>query len=133
MIVENIEARKLINRIQNDIIKSGIDKSKLINDLKRLRQFSIEENIPAITKVLRLTYEHIEAYDTFAIPIPSDEPVDEIDGEPTEEVSEIESNSESPAESLDYMLSLMDNTNNKTNMTELREYRNALLEYAETH
>ena len=36
---------------------------------------------PLLAKVIRLTYEHIEAYQTFDIPIPEDEPVEDAETE----------------------------------------------------
>ncbi len=130
--MENIEARKLINRIQKDLIKSGIEPEKLIKNLKKLRQFALEEQNPTITKVLRLTYEHIEAYETFAIPMPSDEPIEEIDGEPAEGQT-FEDSTSDPANSLNYLLSIMDKSGNKGNLIEIREYRDNLIDYADTH
>ena len=131
--MENIEAQKIINRTQKEIITSGIEPAKVIKSLQKLREYALEEGNPTLTKVLRLTYEHIGEYGSFFIPIPEEEPVDEIDGDAIEHEG-FENDAESdPGESLNYLLSVMSNSSNKSNMNELREYRNALLEYAENN
>lgn len=127
--MENIEAQKIINRIQKEIITTGIEPAKLVKALQQLREYALEEGNPTLTKVLRLTYEHISEYGAFYVPIPDEEPVDEIDGDAIEH-EEFESTADNdPAESLNYLLSIMSNCNNKSNMNELREYRNALINY----
>ena len=131
--MENIEAQKLINRIQKEIMTEGIDPAKLVKDLKKLRAFALEENNPTLVKVLRLTYEHIDENETFNIPIPEEEPVDEIDGTEVQHKTALSKTKHDPAESLKYLLSIMSKSSNKGNMVELREYRDALLEYVESH
>jgi hypothetical protein len=119
--VENPSAQKLINKIQVDLFKNGFDADKLVADLKKLREYSLEENNPVLTKALRLTYEHIEANGAFLIPIPDDEP---IEGE--ELVTEEQSGSENNLESLEYLFSLFTDLSHKTNLSDLREYNKAL-------
>jgi len=82
-------------------MRNGIVTNTIIEDLKELRPFAVEENNPLLAKVIRLTFEHIETYQTFDIPIPDDEPIEEVESEETEE-KPID-----PQESLDYLLSLM--------------------------
>lgn len=127
--MEKLEAQKLINRIQKNILDSGIEPAKQIKDLKKLREYALEEGNPTLTKVLRLTYEHIELNGSFLIPIPVEEVIDEIDGDEVEHEAEMDAVETDPVESLNYLLSVMSNSNNKANMNELREYRNALLEF----
>jgi hypothetical protein len=106
-------------------MRNGIITNTIVEDLKELRPYAVEENSPLLAKVIRLTFEHIETYDSFNIPIPEDEPVEGFEEEP-------ESNNEfDPAESLDYLLSLMAEAKNKINAIELREYSNQLMAYAE--
>lgn len=105
-------------------MRNGIIINTLVEDLKELRPYAIEEEDPLLAKVIRLTYEHIEEYDTFDIPIPDDEPLDETE----ESTAAPETN---PEESLDYLLSLMSDTSIKNNEMDLREYSRALQEYAE--
>lgn len=123
--MEHQKAQKLLNKIQRDLNRNGIITNTIIEDLKELRPYAVEESNPLLAKVIRLTYEHIEAYQTFDIPIPEDEPLDDD----TEEINNGEASS--PEESLDYLLSLMAESKNKINKAELREYSEALQEYAE--
>ncbi len=132
--MENLEAQKLIVTMQKDLLKSGIDADKLIDGLKKLRPYAIEDENPTLTKVIRLTYEHIEAHGTFNIPIPEEEPVEEMVGEDGEEVEKpvpasIEGNAEAQLESLNYLLSIMTDARNKTNAADLIDYRDMLMAY----
>lgn len=123
--MENPKAHKLLNKIQRDLMRNGIITNTIVEDLKELRSFAVDEKEPLLAKVIRLTYEHIDTYGTFDIPIPEDEPVEGFEDEetPDEEVD--------PKESLDYLLSLMAESKNKINALELREYSNNLTAYAE--
>lgn len=106
-------------------MRNGIIINTIVEDLKELRPFAIEENNPLLAKVIRLTYEHIDTYKTFAIPIPEDEPLEEF------EADNPEGNDVEPAESLDYLLSLISESGNKLNEIDLKEYRDNLIAYAE--
>lgn len=122
--MENPSAKKLINKIQVDLFKNGFNAENLVADLKKLREFSMEENNPVLTKALRLTYEHIEANGAFLIPIPDDEPIDD------EEVENSPENSgENNLESLEYLISLFSDLSHKNNISDLREYNKALQEF----
>ncbi len=127
--MENLEAQKLIKKMQKEILSSGIDPEKLIKELKKLRAYALEEGNPTLVKVLRLTYEHLAEHGTFAIPIPDEEPVDEIDGTEVEHKPSAAQGKDDPVESLNYLLSVMTNSSNKANLGELREYRDALLNF----
>jgi len=122
--LKNTQAQKLLDKIQRDLMRNGIIINTLVEDLKSLRPFAVEEEDPLLAKVIRLTYEHLETYQTFDIPIPDDEPLDENEEIPA-------SNDSRPEESLDYLLSLMSDTSIKNNEMDLREYAQALQEYAE--
>jgi len=120
--VENPSALKLINKIQLDLFKKGFEAEVLVADLKKLREYSLEENNPVLTKAIRLTYEHIEANGAFLIPIPDDEPID--DGElVTEDAPANENN----LESLDYIINLFSDLSHKNNVLDLKEYNKAFL------
>jgi len=123
--VENPSAQKLINKIQLDLFKKGFEAETLIADLKKLREYSLEEQNPVLTKALRLTYEHLEANGAFLIPIPDDEPVDEE----TELVTDSETSSENNMESLEYLISLFSDLTKKNNLLDLREYNKAFLAF----
>ncbi len=130
--MENIKAQKLLNKIQRDLMRNGIITNTIVEDLKELRKFVVEENIPLLAKVTRLTYEHINEHEDFLIAIPDDEPIEtdgEVEGAEETEVQE-ETEKITGQESLEYMLSLMAEHDNKLNEMELREYVNALKEHA---
>jgi len=122
--VENPSALKLINKIQLDLFKKGFNAEVLIADLKKLREYSLEENNPVLTKAIRLTYEHIEANGAFLIPIPDDEP---IEGE--ELVSAETTSTDNNLESLDYLITLFSDLSHKNNVLDLKEYNKAFLAY----
>ena len=79
--MENPKAQKLLNKMQRDLMRNGIILNTIVEDFKELRPFAVEENNPLLAKVIRLTYEHIETYGTFDIPIPEDEPVEGFEEE----------------------------------------------------
>lgn len=122
--VENPSAQKLINKIQLDLFKKGFDAETLIADLKKLREYSLEEQNPTLTKAIRLTYEHLEENGAFLIPIPDDEP---IEGE--ELVGDEAAGNENNLESLEYLISLFSDLKNKNNILDLKEYNNAFLAF----
>ena len=123
--MENPSAQKLINKIQLDLFKKGFDAETLIADLKKLREYSLEEQNPVLTKAIRLAYEHLEANGAFLIAIPDDEPVDEE----TELVTDSEKISENNIESLEYLISLFSDLSHKNNVLDLREYNKAFLAF----
>lgn len=128
--MESIEGNKLIVKLQKNLAKNGLKKlDEIINGLKELRPYALEEQDPTLTKVIRLSYEHLEAYKTFNIPLPADEAIPEIDGEEAELIqNEIESDDDR-VESLNYLLSLMLDRVNPTNRQDMFEYRDALKAY----
>lgn len=126
--MKSIEAQKLINRISKDLIKSGIVKENLVKELTELREHALEEKDPTVTKVLRLTYEHIGTYGTFNIPIPQDELVDE-EGEAVEQEPLAADDLDSRKESLDFLLSLIAGSDKPENREDIKEYRDALLAF----
>jgi hypothetical protein len=129
--VKSIEAQELIDKIQNKIESKGIDPAQLVKDLKKLRTYALEEKNPLVTKVLRMTYEHLSTEGTFRIPIPDDEPIEELDGDEVETYTIDNPEKEDPAQSLLYLLSIIRHAENKGNISELTEYRDALIDYME--
>lgn len=130
------EALALIDKMKNDLAKSGIVTETIVGDLKKLRPYAIEEEDPSLTKVIRLTYEHITENGSFNIPIPEEEDIDEEEEEleetpaPVVEKEVVEMDFEAKRESLDYLLSIMINCDeNKLNRDDLIGYRDALMEY----
>ena len=123
----NKKAQELIAKMQKSVEDNGIQVEELVADLQALRNFSIAEKLPRLTKAIRLTYEHIGEYKGFFIPQPEDEMVDE-EGEV---IGVIEASSETDTDSLLYLFSIMQDAENKMNAEELKEYNEALKEYAE--
>lgn len=121
--MENKEANKLIDKIILNLDKKGINTNTLIDDIKTLRTYALEEQVPLVVKILRYTYEHIEENKTFLVPVLNDEPVDEDESNDEHETID------SPVESLKYLISLTRNLNNKGNISDLKEYKELLLAY----
>lgn len=124
--MESKKAQKLIDKILSELDHAGIILNTLVDDLKELRKYALEQQNPLLVKVLRLTYQHLEENETFLIPIPDDEPIEE-EGE---EVMATDNGDHDPKESLAYLVALFKDVNNKMNILDLRAYRDALNEYA---
>ena len=122
--MESTEGLKLIDKIQKDLDRNGIIVNTIVEDLKSLRPYAIEEEDPTLTKVIRLTYEHIQENKNFEIPIPEDEEIDE-----GIELVKIEVSDETKVESLQYLMSLMRDAQKKANRVDLMAYRDALMEF----
>jgi len=133
--MESIDGNKLIVKLQKGLSKDGLKMDAIVKGLKELRPYALEEKDPTLTKVTRLTYEHIEANKTFNIPLPPEEAIaPELDeGEiAPEEVEMIMSTIESDddrLESLDYLFSLMLDRENEDNIQDMFAYRDALKGY----
>lgn len=128
------EALDLIEKIKDGVAKKGIVTDNLVKDLKELRPYAIEEEDPTLTKVIRLTYEHLTEHGTFNIPIPEDDEFEDGEFENTDQLvrerPNIEEDFEAKRESLDYLLALMKNCDtNQSNREDLIAYRNMLMEY----
>lgn len=122
--MENPTAQKLIHKIQLDLFKNGFNADSLVSDLKKLREYAMEEQNPVLVKAIRLAYEHIEENDAFLIAIPDDEPLEE-----GAENTSVNVSTETNIESLEYLLSLFADLKNKNNISDLREYNKAFLAF----
>lgn len=120
--MENTKANTLIDKILKNLDETGINSDTLIDDIKELRTYALEEQVPLVVKILRYVYEHIEENNNFLIPILNDEPLEETD-------SDEENDLDTPVESLKYLIALTRNLNNKGNIADLREYKELLLAY----
>ncbi|WP_294737031.1 hypothetical protein [uncultured Flavobacterium sp.] len=123
--MENPSAQKLINKIQLDLFKNGFNAENLITNLKKLRTYALEQQNPVLTKAIRLTYEHLEKNNAFLIAIPDDEPLEDGTEVITEDTTGVENN----IESLEYLLSIFTDLENKNNMLDLREYNKAFIAF----
>lgn len=117
--MENKKALKLIDQIIKEVEEAGIITESTTDQLKKLRPFTVEEELPVVAKAVRLAYEHIEEHNVFIIPIPLDEPLDN-----EEETGDEENDSDAitGVESFIYFLNLIKNQHKKVNEDELREY-----------
>jgi len=127
--LKNPKAIKLINKLIDEVEQNGIITNTVVEDLQNLRPFAVEEKRPLLAKTIRLVFEHIEAYQTFDIPIPEEEPIEGYE----DLLEEEEETTFVPAESLLYLLNLVAEPENKTNRLDLRAYVESLQEYAEEH
>ena len=122
--MKNTKAITLTNKILNDLDTTGINNETLIDDIKKLRTYAIEEEIPLLVKVLSYTCEHNEENNSFLIPMLNDEPIEE-----SEEIGIEDTNQVSPLESLKYLIALSKNLENKGNIADLKEYKALLIAY----
>jgi hypothetical protein len=122
--MENRQALKLIEKIQKNLLQDKFDVTEIVEDLKKIREISLELNNPVVTKALRLAYEHLDANNAFLIGIPDDEPVDANDTETKTNIS-----SENNLESFDYFLSLFSDLTKKNNLLDLKEFNKAFLAF----
>ncbi len=120
------KALDIITKLQKDLKKDGFKIESLVADLKELRPYFIQTKDPTITKVCRLTYEHLEKFSTFNISIPAEEELDE-EGNVIEQEYVPPADEKERLESFDYMLSLLINGKNKTNRTDIIQYRDQLI------
>lgn len=122
--MENKHALKLIEKIQNEIIKNNFNISEIVSDLKKLREITLELNNPVVTKALRLAYEHLENNNGFFIGIPDDEPVDSKDVQVEANISDVNN-----VESFNYFISLFTDLDKKNNILDIKEYNIGFLSY----
>lgn len=127
--MENKKATKLIESIVKDLESNQIITNDVVEMVKELRPFAVEESLPVVAKTLRLVYEHIKENEVFAIPIPQDEPLtDEEIGEGAEAGTyEIITGSDS----LLYLINLIKKSENPANKIEIREYNRKMEAFAE--
>ena len=119
--MNNKKTKKFLDKIIDEVDQKGIEYNYLAESLKELREMVVKENLPVLAKVLRLTYQHLEVFEDFYIPIPEDEPLD--DNQEKEDIK--------GKESLLYLLNLIKHYDNKFNQEELREYIRYLEVFAE--
>lgn len=115
-------AIKLIEKIQKELLQNQFNAETIVEDLKKIREYSFEDENPVLTKALRLAYEHIDTNQKFLIGIPDDDSF---------ENSEIEINfsENNDIESLEYFLSLLLDLEKKNNLLDLKEYNKAFLAF----
>jgi len=121
--MENKYAQKLLEKIQKDLIKNNFEVTSIVENFKKIREYSLEEQNPVVTKALRLAYEHLEKNNSFLIGIPDDEPLEE-----GTKITSVVSK-ENDLESFEYFLSLLTDLTKKNNLLDLKEYNNAFIAF----
>ena len=129
LLLENKKALKLIDSITKKLESSQVIADEVVEMIKELRPYAVEEKLPVVAKSLRLVYEHIDENEVFVIPIPQDEPLtdDEINEEDQMESTDIITGSES----LLYLINLIKKSENPANKAEIREYNRKMEAFAE--
>ncbi len=120
--MNNTKYYKLIEKIKAEIAKNGVT-TAIVEDLKAMRVMVVTENQPLLAKVIRLTFQHIEEHGTFNVAIPEDEPIEGFE-------EEMVSSEINPVESLDYLLSNMNDISKKSNEADIRDFVADLKEQA---
>ena len=122
--MENKNAQKLVEKIQKELLQNKFDVSSIVEDLKKVREHSFEDNNPVVTKALRLAYEHLENNKAFLIGIPDDEPLEDSEETATQNIA-----TENDLESFEYFMTLFTDLSNKNNVLDLKEYNIAFLAF----
>lgn len=125
--MNNSKYYTIIKEIKENIANNGVTRD-IVADFKTLRKIVVEENQPLLAKIIRLTYQHIDENGTFQVAIPDDEPIEDAEGN----IIEIEKDEAAinPEESLNYLLSIMLEPDNKMNISDIRAFVADLKEQA---
>ncbi len=124
----NPKAGKVYETIVKTIDQEGAGSETVSELLLELREFFIESEDPTVTKVLRLTSEHIAENGNFELNILSDVEVAEEEDEESETTGAL-LEEYSPEDNLKYLLTLCMDANNKYNREELFEIRDQLMDW----
>jgi hypothetical protein len=127
--LENRKATQLIEKIVKELESNQIITDQVVDYIKELRPYAVEEKLPVVAKTLRLVAEHIEDNEVFVIPIPQDEPL--VDEETGEELETERSDLITGSESLLYLINLIKKSENPMNKSEIREYNRKMEAFAE--
>lgn len=111
--MEHKKARQKLEDIIKEVEKNNSVSPAVIEMLTDLRTYAVDEKQPVVAKALRLAAEHVEENESFIIPIPTDEPLEDEE----DDVQLI-----TGVESFVYFMNLIKNSKNKINVEELREY-----------
>lgn len=114
--MKNNQANELISKITKEVSKKGIQTEKLVEQLKELREFSILENDPLVSRSIRMAYEHLENNDGWEFEVIKAEEDEETPVEAT------------PEEHFLYLLSLWEKSDNTYNRDEIRLTANELVD-----
>ena len=108
--MRNAKSNKTLEKLIGIVDSEGIQTGKLIKPLQEIREIAKQEKDPLVTRALRLAWQHLEANESFNIPL-------------AEEI-------ETETENLSYFLSLCIKNENDFNREDLREMTKNLQELA---
>lgn len=112
--MQNPKAIELADKILAKTSKE-FDAEWVVNQLKALRELAKDEKDPAVIKILRLAYEHIEEHGDFNIGFSSDE---DEEGEQEDGI----------ISDLEYLLTLVQRSEREKSKEEIKEMKTLLLE-----
>ncbi|MFK7906693.1 MAG: hypothetical protein AB8B69_16295 [Chitinophagales bacterium] len=126
--MKTLNALALINDIREEINEKGFQPDFVVQQLKELRGYALEEQNPVVTKALRLAYEHIALHQEFAIEYANDEDIEdeENEGEEAEPVEQIEVEE---VDNFHYFIELIRNAENRFNRAELLDIIKVMMEF----
>ncbi len=129
--MKTLDALALINDIREEINENGFQPEMVVQQLKELRGYALEEKNPVATKALRLAYEHIALHEDFEIKYLGMDDEEEENEEETEdaEKSEEEVPDQEEGDNFGYFLDLIRHAENRFNRAELLEIIKLLQEY----
>ncbi|MBM3165541.1 MAG: hypothetical protein FJZ80_08805 [Bacteroidetes bacterium] len=115
--MKTIASQEKLTQIIRSVEKSGVAAKNLIQELKALRELAKIEKDPLVIKLLRFTYEYLQENEAFDV---------EGQFEEDEEGNRFPIEGIDDKENLVYLLTLMQNAEQKINREELKDYRDAL-------
>ena len=115
--MKTLAAKEKLGKIIQSVEQNGVQAENLIEDLKALREIAKMEKDPLVVKLLRFTYEYLQENGAFDV---------EGQFEEDEEGNRFPVEGIEDQENLVYLLSLLQNAEQKVNREELKDYRDAL-------
>jgi len=115
--MKTLAAKEKLSKIIQSVEQNGVQAENLIEDLKALREIAKMEKDPLVVKLLRFTYEYLQENGAFDV---------EGQFEEDEEGNRFPVEGIEDQENLVYLLSLLQNAEQKVNREELKDYRDAL-------
>lgn len=115
--MKTLAAKEKLGKIIQSVEQNGVQAENLIEDLKALREIAKTEKDPLVVKLLRFTYEYLQENEAFDVEGQFEED-EEGNRYPVEGIED--------QENLVYLLSLLQNAEQKVNREELKDYRDAL-------
>jgi len=115
--MKTLAAKEKLSKIIQSVEQNGVQAENLIEDLKALREIAKMEKDPLVVKLLRFTHEYLQENGAFDV---------EGQFEEDEEGNRFPVEGIEDQENLVYLLSLLQNAEQKVNREELKDYRDAL-------